>query len=118
MIPRQHQADLDKYPFEYYMVPTLEYWYSFQIIYPVVLFTVKMSILALYHRVFPSERFRMAVGTTIPSKARAQFLTHISQVYVVGGFITAITLTSVFVHVRSVYFIRLIDGESDVDLAH
>lgn len=96
---RQHEADLNKYPFEYYMVPTLEYWYSFQIIYPVVLFVVKMSILALYHRLFPSKQFRMAVRTTIFSKSNTRVLTNQSQIYVVAGFITAITLTAVFVHV-------------------
>lgn len=97
------------------MVPTLEYWYSYQIIYPVVLFMVKMSILALYHRLFPSKQFRTAVRTAIPSKSDAQSQADPSQVYVVGGFITAITLTSVFVHVRSTRFLCLINGKLDVD---
>lgn len=106
---RQHQADLDKYPFEWYMVPTLEYWYSFQIIYPVVLFMVKMSILALYHRLFPSKQFRMAVRIAILSESNAQSLTANSQIYVVAGFITAITLTSVFVHVRLTHCLYHVD---------
>lgn len=34
-------------------IPNLKHWYAYQIIYPISLFLVKASFLALYHRVFP-----------------------------------------------------------------
>lgn len=55
---RRHGADLD---LATVLVPTLKHWYAYQMVYPWVLFFVKASILALYHRIFKQTNFRYAV---------------------------------------------------------
>jgi len=42
-------------------IPTLKHFYFYQLVYPVALFFVKASILALYHRIFERLQFRYKV---------------------------------------------------------
>lgn len=44
------------------LIPTLKYWYAYQIIYPLVLLFVKLSFLALYRRIFGQKKsMRLAI---------------------------------------------------------
>lgn len=49
---RRHPTDLPPEILE----PTLKHWYAYQMVYPLALFFVKASILALYHKVFSQQR--------------------------------------------------------------
>ncbi|KAL5394522.1 hypothetical protein PMIN06_008037 [Paraphaeosphaeria minitans] len=72
----RHGADLD---FLKILQPTLKHWYAYQIVYPWSLFFVKISILALYHRIFRKNKFRRFV-------------------YAVGAFVATYTLVVTFVN--------------------
>ncbi|KAH7065798.1 hypothetical protein BKA63DRAFT_608342 [Paraphoma chrysanthemicola] len=72
----QHGADLDM---AIILVPTLKHWYAYQLVYPLALFSVKASILALYHRIFPQKQFRW-------------------MIYFVAGFVTIYTVVVFFVN--------------------
>lgn len=65
------------------LVPTLKYWYAYQIIYPLALFFVKLSFLALYWRIF--------------GKSRSMRL----SILVVGAVVVAYTVVVMFVNVGS-----------------
>ena len=76
---RQHTQDL---PLMVILIPTLKYWYAYQLVYPWALFFVKASILALYHRIFTQKNFRLAV-------------------YCVTAFVSSYTIVVFFVNVRA-----------------
>ena len=61
-------------------IPTLKHFYFFQMVYPLALFFVKASILALYHRIFERARFRY-------------------KIYAVAAFVTTYTIVAIFVNV-------------------
>jgi hypothetical protein len=63
--------------------PTLQHVYAFQIMYPLSLFSVKASILALYYRIFSQTRFRW-------------------RVYSVAGFDTVYTIVVILVNVSRI----------------
>ena len=63
-------------------MPTLQHWYVYQLVYPITLFFIKASILALYHRIFTQDNFRIAV-------------------WAVSGFVSVYTIVVVFVNVSS-----------------
>jgi hypothetical protein len=62
---------------------TLQHFYAFQIMYPLSLFFVKASILALYYRIFSQTRFRW-------------------RVYSVAGFVTVYTIVVILVNVSRI----------------
>ncbi|EKD19957.1 hypothetical protein MBM_01909 [Drepanopeziza brunnea f. sp. 'multigermtubi' MB_m1] len=68
----------DELPLQQIMIPTLKHWYAYQIVYPFVLYLVKLSILALYHRILTQRNFRL-------------------WVWAVSGFITVQTVVVMFV---------------------
>ncbi|KAH7076061.1 hypothetical protein FB567DRAFT_608664 [Paraphoma chrysanthemicola] len=72
----QHGANLDM---AIILVPTLKHWYAYQLVYPLALFSVKASILALYHRIFPQKQFRW-------------------MIYFVAGFVSIYTVVVFFVN--------------------
>ncbi|KAJ6259583.1 Tyrosinase [Drechslerella dactyloides] len=43
------------------LIPTLRYWFAYQIIYPVVLLFIKLSILSFYRGLSPTKKYRYAV---------------------------------------------------------
>jgi hypothetical protein len=61
-------------------IPTLKHFYFYQLVYPLALFFVKASILALYYRIFEQVRFRY-------------------KVYSVAAFVTVYTIIVLFVNV-------------------
>jgi hypothetical protein len=61
-------------------IPTLKHFYFYQLVYPLALFFVKASILALYHRIFELVNFRY-------------------KVYSVAVFVTVYTIIVLFVNV-------------------
>jgi hypothetical protein len=61
-------------------IPTLKHFYFYQLVYPLALFFVKASILALYHRIFVLVKFRY-------------------KVYSVAAFVTVWTIVVIFVNV-------------------
>ncbi|KAI9051567.1 hypothetical protein LZ554_004612 [Drepanopeziza brunnea f. sp. 'monogermtubi'] len=68
----------DELPLQQIIIPTLKHWYAYQIVYPFVLYLVKLSILALYHRILTPRNFRL-------------------WVWAVSGFITVQTVVVMFV---------------------
>jgi hypothetical protein len=62
-------------------IPTLKHFYFYQLVYPLALFFVKASILALYHRIFVLVKFRY-------------------KVYAVAAFVTVYTIIVLFVNVN------------------
>ncbi|KAG4425145.1 hypothetical protein IFR04_001712 [Cadophora malorum] len=52
---------LDDLPLLEILIPTLKHWYAYQIVYPFVLYLVKLSILALYYRILTQKNFRLWV---------------------------------------------------------
>ncbi|OAL02418.1 hypothetical protein IQ06DRAFT_291821 [Phaeosphaeriaceae sp. SRC1lsM3a] len=60
-------------------IPNLKHFYFYQLVYPVALFFVKASILALYHRIFKLANFRW-------------------KVYAVAGFVSVYTIVVLFVN--------------------
>jgi hypothetical protein len=87
------------------LIPTLKHLYAFQIIYPLALFFVKTSILALYYRIFSHTAFRW-------------------KVYFVAGFVSVYTIIVVFINVGHslVQFVAVIFTDTcrplNVDLRH
>jgi hypothetical protein len=61
-------------------IPTLKHFYFYQLVYPLALFFVKASILALYHRIFERAKFRY-------------------KIYSVAAFVTVYTIVVLFVNV-------------------
>jgi hypothetical protein len=61
-------------------IPNLKHFYFYQLVYPLALFFVKASILALYHRIFKLAHFRW-------------------KVYAVAAFVTVYTVVVLFVNV-------------------
>ncbi|KAF3910222.1 hypothetical protein ABW21_db0203180 [Orbilia brochopaga] len=61
-------------------LPTLRYWFAYQIIYPIVLLFIKLSILSFYRRISPQRWYRYSVNGVI-------------------AFVVAWTFTVVFAHV-------------------
>ncbi|KAK6530326.1 hypothetical protein TWF694_003683 [Orbilia ellipsospora] len=47
------------------LIPTLKYWYAYQLVYPLVLCTIKMSILAFYKGISPQKGYQIAIWATI-----------------------------------------------------
>jgi hypothetical protein len=78
---RQHKKYLD---FANMRLPTLKHFYFFQLVYPLALFFVKASILALYHRIFERAQLRY-------------------KIYGVAAFVTIYTIVAIFVNVS--YFV-------------
>jgi len=76
---RQHLKYLDVPSMR---IPTLKHFYFYQLVYPVALFFVKASILALYHRIFERLQFRY-------------------KVWSVAAFVTIYTIVVLFVSVSS-----------------
>lgn len=74
---RQHRKYLE---FPKMRIPTLKHFYFFQMVYPLALFFVKASILALYHRIFERAHFRY-------------------KIYGVAAFVTTYTIVAIFVNV-------------------
>jgi hypothetical protein len=69
------------------LIPTLKYWYVYQLVYPVAIGLVKFSILAQYYRIFAVKRFQgMVIG--------------------VGGFVMVYTIVVIFVNVSFVSSLR------------
>ncbi|KAH7386866.1 hypothetical protein DE146DRAFT_184936 [Phaeosphaeria sp. MPI-PUGE-AT-0046c] len=60
-------------------IPNLKHFYFYQLVYPLALFFVKASILALYHRIFKLANFRW-------------------KVYAVAGFVSVFTIVVLFVN--------------------
>ncbi|OAG20970.1 hypothetical protein CC77DRAFT_903929, partial [Alternaria alternata] len=60
-------------------IPTLKHFYFYQLVYPLALFLVKASILALYHRIFELVEFRY-------------------KVWSVAAFVTVYTIVVLFVN--------------------
>ncbi|KAL5329298.1 hypothetical protein ACEPPN_002809 [Leptodophora sp. 'Broadleaf-Isolate-01'] len=69
---------LEELPLLEILIPTLNHWYAYQIVYPFVLYLVKASILALYYRILTQTKFRL-------------------WVWIVTGVITAQTVIVMFV---------------------
>jgi hypothetical protein len=65
-------------------IPTLKHFYFYQLVYPLALFFVKASILALYHRIFKQVKFRY-------------------KVYGLAAFVTVYTIVVLFVNVSLAY---------------
>lgn len=76
-IGRRHVKDLHVPSMR---IPNLKHFYFYQLVYPVALFFVKASILALYHRIFKLANFRW-------------------KVYAVAGFVSVYTIVVLFVNV-------------------
>lgn len=74
---RQHLEYLDVPSMR---IPTLKHFYFYQLVYPLALFFVKASILALYHRLFEKLEFRY-------------------KVWFVAAFVTIYTIVVLFVNV-------------------
>jgi hypothetical protein len=75
---RQHLKYLDV---PLMRIPTLKHFYFYQLVYPLALFFVKASILALYHRLFEKVEFRY-------------------KVWFVAAFVTIYTIVVLFVNVN------------------
>lgn len=73
---RRHLTDLPPEILE----PTLKHWYAYQMVYPLALFFVKASILALYYKVF-SQQMKFKIW-----------------VWVIGAIVATYTVVVVFVN--------------------
>jgi hypothetical protein len=78
---RQHLKYLDVPAMR---IPTLKHFYFYQLVYPVALFLVKASILALYHRIFRRLQFQY-------------------KVWAVAAFVTIYTVVVLFVNVSVLF---------------
>ncbi|KAF3935573.1 hypothetical protein ABW19_dt0203386 [Dactylella cylindrospora] len=47
------------------LIPTLKHWYVYQLIYPIVLCTIKLSILAFYKGISPQKGYQIAIWATV-----------------------------------------------------
>ncbi|KAK6335160.1 hypothetical protein TWF718_010597 [Orbilia javanica] len=62
------------------LIPTLRYWFAYQILYPLVLLFIKLSILAFYVKISPQKWYR-------------------NTVYTVGAFVIAWTIAFIFAYI-------------------
>ncbi|KAF3222545.1 hypothetical protein TWF192_001573 [Orbilia oligospora] len=62
------------------LIPTLRYWFAYQILYPLVLLFIKLSILAFYIKISPQRWYQITV-------------------YVVGTFVIAWSITFIFAYI-------------------
>ncbi|KAK6510496.1 hypothetical protein TWF506_009602 [Arthrobotrys conoides] len=62
------------------LIPTLRYWFAYQILYPLVLLFIKLSILAFYIKISPQRWYR-------------------NTVYAVGIFVIAWSITFIFAYI-------------------
>ncbi|KAF3198303.1 hypothetical protein TWF192_005361 [Orbilia oligospora] len=47
------------------LIPTLKHWYAYQLIYPIVLCIIKLSILSFYKGISPQKPYQIAIWSTI-----------------------------------------------------
>ncbi|EPS40763.1 hypothetical protein H072_5350 [Dactylellina haptotyla CBS 200.50] len=47
------------------LIPFFKYWYSYQLLYPIILLPTKLSILAFYKGISPQKHYQIAVWATV-----------------------------------------------------